>query len=52
MRRLRRKDIDKLEQEITRIDPVADRVGRTYTRAQITKLEEQRAPWLKRRRRA
>lgn len=49
--RLRRKDILRLEQEITKKDATADRIGRSYTRAQIAKLEEQHVPWLRARRR-
>lgn len=49
--KLTRKDIARLETEIPKRDPVADRVGRTYTRGEIEKLEEQRLPWLRARRR-
>jgi hypothetical protein len=48
---LRRSDIDRLEQEIPKNDPVADRTRRVYTRAVIAKLEEKHVPWLRRRRR-
>lgn len=49
--RLRRNDILRLENEIARNDPVADNIGRSYTRVQIEKLEEKHVPWLRRRRR-
>lgn len=48
-RLLRKKDIDKLEQEIPKNDRTAERIGRSYSRAQIARLEEQKVPWLRRR---
>ena len=51
MRRLRPKDLVRLEGEIPKNDRVADQIGRSYSRGQIAKLEEQKVPWLRRRRR-
>jgi hypothetical protein len=48
--RLNRKDILRLEEKIPKADAVADRTGRSYTRVEIARLEEQRVPWLRRRR--
>ena len=47
---LQRSDIDKMEQEAQKVDPIASRSGaRTYTRAQIQGIEEKHVPWLRRR---
>jgi len=50
---LRPSQIEKLEQEAVRKDPIKDRSGaRSYTPGDIEALEQKMVPWLRRRRRS
>lgn len=49
----RREEDDEMEQTVgvQKNDPLATKIGRTYTPADIERLEEERVPWLRKRRR-
>ena len=53
LRPLRRKEVIALEEHFSKDknDKTAERVGRSYTRLEIARIEEARVPWLRRRRR-
>lgn len=48
---LNKSDLRKLEQQITRSDPIAENLGLPVHYGSIEAAEEKRFPWLRRRRR-